>query len=97
NAMVTIARRLPGVPVRSTEIDANPWFVNVGNGTVDLRKIGTGKELREHRREDFNTKIINVDYVPGAPCPEWMKFLNLIMGGNQGLIRYLQQCIGYCL
>jgi P4 family phage/plasmid primase-like protien len=97
NAMVTIARRLPSVPVRSTEIDAHPWLVNVANGTLDLRKIGTGKELQPHKREHFITKLIPTHYLPGAQCPEWMKFLNLIMGGNQNLIRYLQICVGYCL
>lgn len=97
NAMVTIARRLPGVAVRSKDIDNHPWLLNVSNGTVEIKKMGTGKELREHRRADFITKIINAPYVPGADCPAWMEFLNLIMGGNQNLIRYLQVCIGYCL
>ena len=48
------------VPVSPDELDADPWLLNVLNGTIDLR---TG-ELREHRREDLITKLAPVDYDP---------------------------------
>ena len=39
------------------KLDADPWLLNFRNGTADLR---TG-ELREHRREDFITRLVNYD------------------------------------
>src|SRR6185437_12225240 len=42
-AMITLARKVPGVPISVTELDRNPWLLGVENGVVDLR---TG-ELRE--------------------------------------------------
>src|SRR5918995_1648258 len=52
-------------PISPDELDADPWLLNVKNGTIDLR---TG-ELREHRREDLITKLAPVDYDPDAPAP----------------------------
>jgi putative DNA primase/helicase len=65
----------------------------VQNGTVDLR---TG-ELRPHRREDLLTKLAPVTFEPAAKPVLWLAFLNRIMGGNEGMIRYLQQIAGLSL
>lgn len=93
NAMVSRAESLRGVPIRSRDIDAHPWLLNVWNGTLDLKT----QQLRPHRREDLITKVIPHSYIAGEKCPNWLKFLNLIMDGNQNLIEYLQMCVGYCL
>src|SRR5262249_45989689 len=53
--------------------------------------------LREHRREDFITKLAPVAYDPGATCPLWQAFLSRIMDRNQGLVGYLQRAVGYAL
>jgi putative DNA primase/helicase len=68
-------------------------LLNVLNGTVDLR---TG-ELREHRREDYLTKIASVEYDLNAACPVWDKCLSRWMDGNADLIGYLQRVFGYAL
>jgi putative DNA primase/helicase len=80
-------------PVVPAQFDTNPWLLNVWNGTLDLE---TGL-LREHRRDGLITKLAPVNYDPQASCPLWLKFLCRIMGGNQGLIDYLQRGIGYAL
>src|SRR5262249_23526841 len=76
-----------------TSLDADPWLLNVQNGTVDLR---TG-ELREHRRDDLITKVAPVDFDPDAECPTWVAFLNRAMAGDATLVDYLQRFVGYCL
>ena len=43
-------------PSSLTQLDLDPWLINVANGTVDLR---TG-HLQDHRREDYITKLIDV-------------------------------------
>jgi putative DNA primase/helicase len=81
------------VPILSKDLDTNPMLVNCENGTIDLR---TG-ELREHRREDFITKLAPVAYNPKADCAQWRNFLNRVMSGNPNLIDFLNRAIGYSL
>jgi putative DNA primase/helicase len=71
--------------------DTDPWLLNTPGGVVDLR---TGK-LREHRADDYMTKITAVS--PGGKCPKWLKFLQRVTGSDIELQRYLQRVAGYCL
>src|SRR5690606_31609937 len=70
-ALLDQAKSLPGVPVAPDELDADPWLLNVQNGTLDLR---TG-ELRPHRREDLLMMIAGTSYDPNATCPTYDRFL----------------------
>lgn len=92
-AMVSLAASEPGIPVLPSELDRDPWLLNVKNGVVDLR---TG-ELRPHLREDMLTKIAPVEYHPTAKCPRWEKFLYEIMDGNRNLVGFLQRAAGMSL
>jgi putative DNA primase/helicase len=71
--------------------DKDPWVINTPGGVVDLR---TGK-LREHRIDDYMTKIAAAS--PGGDCPRWKEFLKQITDGNEDLQRYLQRIAGYSL
>ncbi len=93
NAMVSLARSQPGVPILPEKLDADPWLMAVQNGTVDLR---TG-ELRESRREDHITKQAAVRYEQGVECPEFEKFLRKILLDNENLHRFIQRAIGYSM
>jgi len=57
--------------VELAALDADPWLLNVRNGTLDLRS----GELREHRREDLLTRLATVDFDPQAECRRWLSFL----------------------
>lgn len=92
-AMIESARSEDGIPILPNALDADPWLLNVANGTIDLR---TGKR-REHRRADLLTKISPVRYDPDATCPTWDAFLERIMAGNADLIAFLQRAVGYSL
>jgi putative DNA primase/helicase len=72
---VEVASWIPDLNVKTDNLDADPWLLNVENGTIDLR---TG-ELREHRAEDLITKIVRVKYDKNADCPIWKHFLMEIM------------------
>jgi putative DNA primase/helicase len=76
-----------------SDIDKDPLLFNCRNGTLELATM----TFREHRRGDLLTRMAAVDYEPAATCPQWEKFLDRIMDGNQGLIRYLQRAAGYSL
>jgi putative DNA primase/helicase len=91
-AMIALARSEPGIPAVPEQLDADPWLLNVRNGTVDLR---TG-ELQPHRREDLITKIAPVQYAPGAAAPTWEAFLERVLPGEE-LRRFVRRVIGYAL
>src|SRR5262249_59053632 len=93
NAMITLARSEPGVPVLPADTDSDPWLFNCLNGTLDLRTL----ELRPHCRNDLITKLAPVEYIPDAACPLWLRCLNRWMNKNDDLIGYLQRVIGYAL
>lgn len=92
-AFVSLTRSEEGIPIIPDQIDTDPWKLNVLNGTINLK---TGK-LLPHQKEDLITKIIPVEYHSNASCPIWLAFLNKIMKGNQNLISFLKQAVGYSL
>ncbi|MGH7119956.1 MAG: phage/plasmid primase, P4 family [Acetobacteraceae bacterium] len=75
----------------SDQWDFDPWLLNTPGGIVDLR---TG-ERREHRREDYVTKITAV--APGGDYPLWRAFLSRITNGGGDLHDFLQRAAGHAL
>lgn len=93
SAMVDLARSEESIPVLPPQLDADPWLLNCLNGTLDLR---TGK-LLPHEREHLLTKLAPVAYDPGATCPTWLAFLDVILRGDAEVIGFLQRFVGYAL
>ena len=91
--MVALAQSEAGVPVRVSELDADPWVLNCLNGTVDLR-TGT---MREHRRSDLITRSTGVAYQTEARSELWDRVLKDATGGDSELAAYLQRVVGYSL
>src|ERR1044071_8637474 len=89
--MITLAQS--EVPVKDTDLDSDPWLLNVQNGTLDLR---TGA-LKPHDRKNLITKIVPIDYDPTAACPTWHTFLENVMVEDCQQIRFVQKAIGYSL
>jgi putative DNA primase/helicase len=83
----------PKLALHQSQLDQDPWLLNCENGTLDLR---TG-ELRDHRREDWITKLVPVSYDPEAKCDLFRSFLDQVMGGDQRLQAYVQRALGYSL
>jgi P4 family phage/plasmid primase-like protien len=92
-AMVTLARSEPGIPILPARLDQHLWLLNCINGTLDLR---TG-QLSGHRREDYLTRLCPTPYEPAARCPRWLRFLRDLFGGDPWLIAFVQRLLGYCL
>lgn len=73
--------------------DADADLLNVQNGTIELND----RTFREHRPEDYLTRLAPVDYVPGCRSERFNRFIAEIMCDNAGLCGYLQRCFGYAL
>jgi len=73
--------------------DADPWLLNVRNGTIDLR-TGT---LRPHDRRDLLTKRLDVTYRANARATRWHRFLCEIFDGDLEMVDFAQRAAGYCL
>jgi putative DNA primase/helicase len=87
------AATIAGASIMPDMLDADPWLLNVRNGTLNLK---TG-ELRPHRREDFITKLAPVVYDQAAECAAFLAFMQRIFSANEQLIGFVQRAIGYTL
>ena len=92
DAMLRLAESEPGIPVTPDMLDADPYLLNVDNGTLDLR---TGV-LRPHSQSDLITKIAPVAFDSNAPSDVWEQFLSRIMP-DQDLRDFVQRGMGYTL
>jgi len=90
-ASLELARALLAVVPET--FDADPWLLNVCNGTVDLR---TGK-LKPHDKADLITKLAPVDYDEQARCPRWKRFLREVFNDDPDLISYVRRLAGLFL
>lgn len=74
------------------KLDADPWALNVANGTIDLR-TGT---LTDHDPAALITKLADVEYHPDALAPTWHAFLERIVPDPE-VRDFLQRAVGYSL
>jgi putative DNA primase/helicase len=74
-------------------LDRDPWLLNVGNGTLDLRTA----RLHPHRREDMLTKLCPTAFDEDANCPHFLTALETIFDGDRALINYVQRFCGYSI
>jgi putative DNA primase/helicase len=89
--MLDLAKSLVGV--EDNRLDADPWLLNVENGTIDLR---TGRR-EKHDQRDLLTKVAPVRANRRAKCPLFKKFLHRITGDDAGLRTFIQKAVGCSL
>jgi putative DNA primase/helicase len=73
--------------------DARRDLLNCPNGTVELR-TGT---LREHRREDYITRLCPTRFDPNAPRTEYLAFLAKVFDGKPKVATYVRELSGYAI
>ena len=83
----------PDVAVDDNKLDADPYLLNVANGTLDLR---TGC-LERHDPADLITRICPVKYSGEARCKRFKKFLRHATDGNKDMAKFLKKAVGYTL
>lgn len=70
-AMLSLAGTEPQIAVAPSQLDANPYLLNVTNGTLDL----ASGQLQAHNPADLLTKITGAAYNPEAQAPGFAEFL----------------------
>lgn len=90
--MIQVAQKDARVIVGAGLFDADPYLLNVDNGTVDIR---TGK-LRQHDRNDLITKLSPVRYDPEASAERWQSFIGRVLPDEE-VRAYVQKALGQAL
>jgi P4 family phage/plasmid primase-like protien len=91
-SMIALARSESGMSEKNVDrLNHAAHLLGVRNGVVDLKK----GELILPEPSMLITKQCNANYFPDAKCPQWLKFLNEVFKGNQGLINSIQRLLGY--
>lgn len=76
----------------ATAFDTKIDLLVLENGTLDFSE----GVFREHRSDDMATYRAPIRFDPDADCPEWLRFLELIMP-DPDTRDYLSRAIGYSL
>ncbi|MFJ8000167.1 phage/plasmid primase, P4 family [Streptomyces sp. NPDC096310] len=84
---------LPAFRATVDDLDTHRHLLTFKNGTVDLR---TG-ELHPHNPAVMLTQCANVDYVPDAKCPRWLRFVEEVFPEDTELQRYYQTFLGVAI
>lgn len=81
------------IVVPDGRLDAQPWLLNVENGTLDLR---TGV-LQKHQASDLLTKMASVQFDQKASCPTFESFLRRALREDEELITFVRKAVGLSL
>lgn len=92
-AMLEIARHIDGMYILPKDLDSHHWLLNLNNGTLDLRS----RELHQHNKKDFLTKMLDIEYLPDAECHLFRKCISEIMCEDEEKIFFIQRLAGYFL
>ncbi|MHA7153967.1 DNA primase family protein [Arthrobacter sp. TMN-50] len=87
--VLDIAAALKPFAATIADLDADPYVLNVANGTLDLHTM----ELRPHNPADRITKVANAAYDPDAPGDTWEAFLTRVLP-DQEVREFLQRYAG---
>lgn len=93
DAVLGLAKNLPGINVSQSEFDAHPWLLNVENGVIDLRS----GELQSHNPALRITQLAPVTYDPDARSDLWEQFIREVTCADDEIANFLQQAFGLAL
>ena len=80
-------------------LDADPFAVNLDNGTLRLFKPEKGPwnvRLDPHAKADYISKLAPVSHDEDAECPVFLSFLDTILP-DEAVRSFMQRYLGYCL
>lgn len=86
------ARHLTNIPIVNEQLDSNAYLLCTKSGTINL-KDGS---ISENRKENLMSQCTCCEISEDKP-KLWIKVINDIFQGNEGLIRYFQKALGYSI
>ncbi|WP_395704568.1 phage/plasmid primase, P4 family [Rhodococcus ruber] len=89
NGVLTIASALRPFAFTVNDLDADPYLLNVANGTLDLRTM----RLSEHNPNDRITKITRAAYRPDTTSTVWAGFLEKVLP-DESVREFLRRYVG---
>ncbi|SHU12425.1 bacteriophage protein [Mycobacteroides abscessus subsp. abscessus] len=90
--VLSIASALTPFAATTRNLDADPYLLNVANGTLDLRTM----ELSPHNPADRLTKVTRAAYNPDAAPGDWDRFLTTVLPDDD-VRQYVQRQSGVAL
>ena len=87
--VLDLAAALEPFAAAVADLDADPYLLNVANGTLDLRTL----ELRPHSAQDRITKLCRAAYRPDAQSDDWDAFLARVLP-DEAVRGFLQRLVG---
>ena len=93
NHITALSTHHQNIATTEESFDKDPYLLNVKNGTLNLK---TGK-LTPHDPAQNLSKLAGTAFEPGATCPKFLKFLDMIFEGDQDIISYTQRAFGYSM
>lgn len=93
-AMVELATDHPAISIASSaDLDTDPDVLGVKNGTLCLRT----HKLLDTDPKRLITRSAGCAFDPAATCRQFDAVVSQAFGGDQAMIRYFWQCLGYTL
>jgi len=83
----------PGIATRAEDWDADPRYISVRGGRLDLATFALEPPTAEHLSR-LNT---NVRFDPAARSEAWETFLREVSCDDDAWVRFLQRVVGYSL
>lgn len=87
--ILELAAALEPFAATANGLDADPYLLNVANGTLDLHTL----QLRAHNPADRITKVTRAAYAPGTSSDEWEAFLARVLP-DEAVRGYFQRFVG---
>jgi len=87
--VLTLAAALEPFAATVADLDADPYLLNVANGTLDLRTM----ELRPHNPADRITKVTRAAWDSDTPTATWGTFLTQVLPDTE-VREFLQRVAG---
>ncbi len=94
-----VAEEMSGRPsvVMRGSFDGDAYEINAQGVLINLSAEMLTIEPRHATRHDMVSRSLGTSFDPTVTCPHWLKFIDDVTGGDEGLAEYLQQAAGLTL
>lgn len=92
SATIDLAAKQSALVIRASELDKDPWLINLPNGLLDLRS----QSLTPSDSSHLVSKVTTAVFDPAATCPTFISVLQQVIGDDTTM-EFIQRWFGLCL